>query len=60
VPWPAWPTPKPAAPLRAVTLIGVVGWTARDGRSHPIIHLPEGWHREQEWASLFHAAAGAA
>jgi hypothetical protein len=43
-----------------VTLIGVVGWTARDGRSHPIIHLPEGWHREQEWASLFHAAAGAA
>ena len=27
-------------------------------RGHLTIHLPEGWHREQEWASLFQAATG--
>lgn len=39
-------------------LIAVAGRTARHGRGHLTVHLPEGWHREQEWASLFHAATG--
>ena len=39
-------------------LIGVAGRTARHGRGHLTVHLPGGWHREQEWASLFHAATG--
>jgi hypothetical protein len=39
-------------------LIDVAGRTARHGRGHLTIHLPEGWHREQEWASLFQAATG--
>jgi Transposase DDE domain group 1 len=39
-------------------LINVAGRTARHGRGHLTVHLPEGWHRQQEWASLFHAATG--
>jgi Transposase DDE domain group 1 len=39
-------------------LINVAGRTARHGRGNLIVHLPERWHREQEWASLFHAATG--
>ena len=39
-------------------LINVASRTARHGRGHLTVHLPEGWHREQEWASLFHAATG--
>lgn len=39
-------------------LIDVAARTARHGRGHLTLHLPEGWHREQEWASLFHAATG--
>ena len=39
-------------------LISVAGRTARHGRGHLTVHLPEGWHREQEWTSLFHAATG--
>jgi len=39
-------------------LINLAGRTARHGRGHLTVHLPEGWHREQEWASLFHAATG--
>jgi hypothetical protein len=39
-------------------LIGVAGRAARHGRGHLTVHLPERWHREQEWASLFHAATG--
>ncbi len=39
-------------------LIDVAARTARHGRGHLTIHLPEGWHREQEWASLFQAATG--
>ena len=39
-------------------LIDVAARTARHGRGHLILHLPEGWHRQQEWASLFQAATG--
>ena len=39
-------------------LIGVAGRTARHGRGHLILHLPEGWHRAHEWASLLEAATG--
>jgi hypothetical protein len=36
-------------------LIAVAARTARHGRGHLTLHLPEGWHRQHEWASLFHA-----
>jgi hypothetical protein len=39
-------------------LIDVAGRTARHGRGHLTLHLPEGWHREQEWRNLFEAACG--
>ena len=39
-------------------LIAVAARTARHGRGYLTLHLPEHWHREQEWASLFHAATG--
>jgi len=39
-------------------LINVAARTARHGRGHLALHLPAGWHREQEWTSLFHAATG--
>jgi hypothetical protein len=39
-------------------LINVAARTARHGRGHLTLHLPGGWHREQEWTSLFHAATG--
>jgi hypothetical protein len=39
-------------------LINVAARTARHGRGNLTIHLPERWHREHEWASLFHAATG--
>jgi hypothetical protein len=39
-------------------LIDVAARTARHGRGRLTLHLPEGWHREQEWASLFQAATG--
>jgi hypothetical protein len=32
--------------------------TARHGREHITIHLPEGWHRETEWMNLFQATCG--
>jgi hypothetical protein len=51
----------PFAKARAATirrdLIAVAARTARHGRGHLALHLPEGWHREQEWRSLF-AACG--
>jgi hypothetical protein len=28
------------------------------GRGHITVHLPEGWHRETGWMSLFEAACG--
>ena len=39
-------------------LINIAARTARHGRGNLTIHLPERWHREHEWASLFHAATG--
>jgi hypothetical protein len=39
-------------------LISIAAQTARHGRGHLTLHLPEGWHREQDWASLFEAACG--
>jgi hypothetical protein len=52
----------PFAKARAATirrdLIAVAARTARHGRAHITLHLPEGWHREQEWLSLLGAACG--
>jgi hypothetical protein len=39
-------------------LIDVAARTARHGRGHITLHLPEGWHRETEWMNLFEAACG--
>ena len=39
-------------------LIDVAARTARHGRGHITVHLPEGWHREHEWMNLFEAACG--
>ena len=39
-------------------LITVAVRTARHGRGHITIHLPEGWHCEHEWMNLFEAACG--
>ena len=39
-------------------LINVAARTARHGRGHLTLHLPAGWHREQEWMNLFEAATG--
>ena len=39
-------------------LINVAARTARHGRGHLTLHLPEGWHRDQEWLNLFEAACG--
>jgi hypothetical protein len=52
----------PFAKARAATirrdLIAVAGRTARHGRGHLTLHLPQGWHREHEWLSLLTAACG--
>jgi hypothetical protein len=52
----------PFAKARAATirrdLIAVAARTARHGRGHLTLHLPEGWHREQEWLNLRDAACG--
>jgi hypothetical protein len=52
----------PFAKARAVTirrdLIAVAARTARHGRGHITLHLPEGWHAEQEWLNLLGAACG--
>ena len=39
-------------------LINVAARTARSGRGHITLHLPEGWHREHQWMTLFQAACG--
>ena len=39
-------------------LIDVAARTARHGRGHLTLHLPDGWHREHEWLNLFEAATG--
>jgi hypothetical protein len=50
------------AKARAATirrdLIAVAARAARHGRGHLTLHLPEGWHREQQWLNLWHAACG--
>jgi hypothetical protein len=50
------------AKARAATvrrdLIAVAARTARHGRGHLVLHLPEGWHREREWMNLREAACG--
>jgi hypothetical protein len=52
----------PYAKARAATirrdLIAVAARTARHGRGSLTLHLPEGWHREQEWLNLWEAACG--
>jgi hypothetical protein len=52
----------PFAKARAATirrdLIAVAARTARHGRGHLTLHLPEGWHREHEWLTLLAAACG--
>jgi hypothetical protein len=52
----------PFAKARAATirrdLIAVAARTARHGRGRVTLHLPQGWHREQEWPSLWDAACG--
>ena len=57
----AWPS-LPLAKARAATirrdLIAVAARTARHGRGHSTLHLPEGWHREHEWLNLLAAACG--
>jgi hypothetical protein len=39
-------------------LIDVAARTARHGRGHITMHLPDGWHRQTEWMNLFEAACG--
>ena len=39
-------------------LIDVAARTARHGHGHITLHLPETWHREHEWMTLFTAACG--
>jgi Transposase DDE domain group 1 len=39
-------------------LIDVAARTARHGRGHITVHLPQAWHREHEWMTLFTAACG--
>ena len=39
-------------------LVNLAGRTARHGHGHLTLHLPESWHRQREWDSLFHAATG--
>jgi hypothetical protein len=45
------------ATIRA-DLIDVAARLARRGRSQLTLHLPQYWHRESEWMSLFEAACG--
>ncbi len=46
-----------AATLRR-DLITVAARTARHGRAHLTLHLPQDWHRETGWMTLFDAACG--
>jgi hypothetical protein len=39
-------------------LIDIAARTARHGRGHLTVHLPEGWHRQHEWLNLLKAATG--
>ena len=46
-----------AATLRR-DLVSVAARTARHGRGHITLHLPQGWHRRAEWMNLLQAACG--
>ena len=52
----------PFAKARAATirrdLIAVAARTARHGRGHLTLHLPDGWHRENEWLNLLDSVRG--
>jgi hypothetical protein len=52
----------PFAKARAATirrdLIAVAARAARHGRGQLTLHLPEAWHREREWLSLWEQACG--
>ena len=52
----------PFARARAATirrdLVAVAGRIARHGRGTLTLHLPEAWHREREWLSLWEHACG--
>ncbi|MGH3123716.1 MAG: IS1380 family transposase, partial [Streptosporangiaceae bacterium] len=52
----------PFAKARAATirrdLVAVAARTARHGRGHITLHLPQAWHREQEWLNLLGMACG--
>jgi hypothetical protein len=39
-------------------LIDIAARTARHGRGHLTLHLPDGWHHQQQWRNLFEAACG--
>ena len=39
-------------------LIAVAARIARHGRGQITLHLPQGWHREQEWLNMFDASCG--
>ena len=39
-------------------LIDIAARTARHGRGHLALHLPEAWHRQHEWLNLLAAANG--
>jgi len=39
-------------------LIGVAARIARHGRGHITVHLPDGWHHERDWMTLFETACG--
>ena len=41
-------------------LINVAARTARSGRRHIALHLPDGWYLEHEWMNLLAAACGPA
>jgi hypothetical protein len=45
------------ATIRA-DLIDVAGRIARHGRGRITLHLPEFWHREQDWMDLFRSGCG--
>ena len=56
--WPSLPFAKARAATIRRDLIAVAARTARHGRGHLTLHLPEGWHREHEWLNLLAAACG--
>jgi hypothetical protein len=45
------------ATIRA-DLINVAARIARTGRGRLTLHLPQGWHRQDDWLALFRAACG--